>query len=57
MSATTAARELTGHVVMTVPDAGWAGMSNGALLARIAGHYEAFVTMDKICRHSRNWPV
>lgn len=40
-------RELTGHEATTVPDAGWAGVSNGALLARIPGHYDVFVTVDK----------
>lgn len=39
--------ELAGHLVSTVPLAGWAGVSNGKLLARIAGNYDAFVTVDK----------
>jgi len=39
--------ELTGHVVSTVPQAGWAGISNGKLLTLIAGHYDAFLTVDK----------
>ncbi|MFA6959410.1 MAG: hypothetical protein WC205_01510 [Opitutaceae bacterium] len=39
--------ELFGHLVATVPQAGWAGVSNGKLLARIAGNYDAFVTVDK----------
>jgi len=39
--------ELTGHLVSTVPLAGWAGIANGKLLARIAGNYDAFVTVDK----------
>jgi predicted nuclease of predicted toxin-antitoxin system len=40
-------RELTDHLVSTVPQAGWAGISNGKLLARIAGNYDAFLTVDK----------
>lgn len=40
-------RELTGHEVTTVPEAGFAGVSNGALLARIFGQYDAFITVDK----------
>lgn len=40
-------RELTGHLVSTVPQAGWAGVSNGKLLALMAGNYDAFVTVDK----------
>jgi hypothetical protein len=39
--------ELVGHLVSTVPQAGWAGISNGKLLALIDGHYDAFVTADK----------
>lgn len=39
--------ELSGHLVTTVPQAGWAGMSNGRLLAMIAGQFDAFVTVDK----------
>jgi len=39
--------ELSGHQVSTVQMAGWSGVSNGKLLARIAGNYDAFVTVDK----------
>jgi len=39
--------ELSGHLVSTVPLGGWAGVSNGKLLARIAGNYDAFVTVDR----------
>jgi hypothetical protein len=39
--------ELSGHLVSTVPLAGWAGVSNGKLLVRIAGNYDAFVTIDR----------
>jgi hypothetical protein len=39
--------ELTGHLVATVPQAGWAGMSNGKLLALFVGNYDAFITVDK----------
>lgn len=39
--------ELSGHVVSTVPLAGWSGISNGKLLARIAGNYDVFVTVDE----------
>lgn len=39
--------ELMGHLVSTVPQAGWAGFSNGKLLALIAGNYDAFLTIDK----------
>jgi hypothetical protein len=33
-------------LVSTVPQAGWAGISNGKLLALIAGNYDAFLTVD-----------
>ena len=39
--------ELVGHLVATVPEAGWAGVSKGKLLSRIAGNYDAFITIDK----------
>ncbi len=41
-------RELAGHDVRTVPEMGWAGKKNGALLALIkeAG-FEVFVTTDQ----------
>ena len=38
---------LTGHEVSTVQRAGWAGVVNGKLLARIAGQYDAFITVDQ----------
>ncbi|HEY5298142.1 MAG TPA: hypothetical protein VIK59_09455 [Verrucomicrobiae bacterium] len=43
------ARELPGHTVETVPQAGWASISNGKLLRLIAasGEFEVFVTVDK----------
>ena len=40
------ARDLPGHDVKSVPLIGWAGTKNGALLARAAGQFDAFVTMD-----------
>ena len=39
--------ELSGHAVLTVPQAGMAGMANGELLARIQGGYDAFITIDQ----------
>ena len=41
------ALELTGHLVSTVQEAGWAGVSNGRLLTLITGNYDAFLTVDK----------
>ena len=39
--------ELAGHLVSTVAQAGWAGISNGKLLALIVGNYDAFLTIDR----------
>ncbi len=43
------ARELPGHTVKTVPQAGWASVSNGNLLRLIADShkFDVFLTMDK----------
>ena len=39
--------ELDGLDVVTVQGLGWAGVKNGELLRRAAGHISAFVTMDR----------
>ncbi len=41
--------ELAGHAVKTVPQAGWASVSNGQLLKLIAAssNFGLFLTMDK----------
>lgn len=43
------AHELAGHDIKTVPQAGWASLSNGKLLRAIAasGKFNLFLTMDK----------
>jgi len=43
------ARQFPGHVVQTVPQAGWASIQNGHLLGLIAqsGKFDVFVTVDK----------
>jgi hypothetical protein len=38
---------LTGHEVTTVQRAGWSGIANGKLLAKITGQYDAFITVDQ----------
>ena len=40
-------RELVGHEVRTVPEAGWAGRKNGELLRLAAGEYDVFITVDR----------
>ncbi len=50
-------RELLGHVVSTVADAGWSGIKNGALLARAAGKYDAFITIDRLLTFQYSVPA
>ena len=42
------------HVVATVQEFGLAGLQNGALLARLEGRCDAFVTADKNLRYQQN---
>ena len=41
------AREIAGHEVTTVPDAGWASAKNGDLLALAQKTFDALVTVDR----------
>lgn len=41
------AAEIAGHDVTTVPDAGWAGLANGELLAEAQQGFDAFITVDR----------
>ena len=38
--------ELPAHEVRTVPEIGWAGLTNGALLRAAQGQFDAFITVD-----------
>ncbi len=38
---------ITGHDVVTVPEAGWAGKKNGELLELASTDFGAFVTVDQ----------
>jgi len=40
-------REITGHEVVTVPQAGWAGVANGDLLRLAQEQFDVFVTVDR----------
>ncbi len=42
------------HQVATVQELGLAGTSNGALLARLEGGFDVFVTADKNLRYQQN---
>lgn len=41
------ANSIQGHDVMTVPDAGWAALRNGELLARAQRGFDVFVMVDR----------
>ncbi|TFZ06241.1 hypothetical protein EZ313_06245 [Ramlibacter henchirensis] len=51
---------LPAHEVSTVPEQGWAGVKNGALLALAAAQFDALITVDKNLPYqqsARNLPV
>lgn len=41
------AKEIVGHEVATVPQAGWAGIQNGELLRLAQAQFDVFVTVDR----------
>jgi hypothetical protein len=43
-----------GHQATTVKDLGLAGTANGALIARLEGSHDVFVTADKNLRYQQN---
>ena len=43
-----------GHIVTTVQEEGLSGTRNGALLARLDGSFDVFVTADKNLRDQQN---
>ncbi len=47
-------RVFLGHTVTTVQEQGLAGTTNGALLARLEGAFDVFVTADKNLRYQQN---
>jgi hypothetical protein len=48
------ARDITGHEVRTVPQAGWASLKNGELLRRAQVEFDVFVTTDQNLEHEQN---
>ena len=48
-------RELTGHEVHTIPEAGWAGKENGELMQLLPGRFEAFITVDRNLPSQQNF--
>jgi hypothetical protein len=47
-------RDLSGHAVESVPLIGWAGLTNGELLARAEIRFDVFITMDSNLAYQRN---
>ncbi len=47
-------RDLIGHEVSTVDEAGFKGLKNGALLRAADGNFDVLVTVDKSIRHQQN---
>lgn len=48
------AREIVGHEVVTVPEAGWAAAANGDLLALAEEGFDVFVTVDRNLSFQQN---
>ena len=48
------AAELTGHDVSTVQTAGWSGTTNGELLQRAQGSFDALLSMDRGLQHQQD---
>ena len=49
--------ELVGHEVGTVIRCGWAGVKNSELMRRVAGLFDAFVTMDRNIEFQQDIPA
>ena len=50
------AGELEGHDVKTVPQMGWAGIKNGALLTLAEKEFDVFITVDRNLSFQQNLP-
>jgi hypothetical protein len=48
-------KELVGHDVRTVAEAGWAGVTNGELLQRAAGLFDVLLTVDRSLEYQQNF--
>ena len=47
-------RLLPGHEVVTVPQAGFSGLTNGKLIAAMRGRFDVFVTIDGNLEYQQN---
>lgn len=50
------AREISGYEVKTAPEMGWAGLDNGALLAKAEKEFDVFITVDRNLTFQQNLP-
>ena len=48
-------KELLGHDVRTVAEAGWAGVKNGELLQLAASRFEVLLTIDRNLEYQQNF--
>jgi hypothetical protein len=48
-------KELLGHNVKTVAEAGWAGVKNGELLQLAANEFDVFLTIDRNLEYQQNF--
>ena len=46
--------DLAGVDATTVGEAGWGGITNGELLRRMAGQFDALLTMDRNLQHQQH---
>ncbi len=44
---------ISGHDVSTVPDMGWAGLPDRAILDTAAAHFDVFITVDRTMQGQR----
>ncbi|MDQ3816351.1 MAG: DUF5615 family PIN-like protein [Acidobacteriota bacterium] len=51
------AKDLADHEVRTVPQMGWAGIKNGALLTRAEKEFDVFITVDRNLSFQQNLPT
>lgn len=47
-------RYLNGHDARSVQRNGWAGLKNGALLAKAEKDFDAFITLDRSLEHQQH---
>jgi predicted nuclease of predicted toxin-antitoxin system len=47
-------RDLAGHDVLTVTDAGFRGLKNGALLRAASGTFDVLITVDRNLQYQQN---